>query len=345
MAKKPSAPRGGSLASVINSINAQFGEGSIMRLDDTDIVPVETVSTGILPLDIALGVGGLPRGRIVEFFGPTSSGKSTVALHSIAQAQALGQICVYIDAEHTFDPIYAQAIGVDVPALIMSQPANAEQGLETAIRVIESGEVALVVIDSVAALVPRAEIEGEMGDAFVGLMPRIMGQALRKMTHAASKTGTLVIFINQLREKIGVMYGSPEYTPGGKALPYYASVRLDIRRTQTVKQGDVATANSTRVKVVKNKVAPPFRQAEFDIEYGVGVSKYGALIDCAAEMGLIRRAGAYYNYEGENIGQGKEKTKSYLMSHPDVYDDIYSRVMESVGVQEVIEEVLDDDFA
>lgn len=345
MAKKSSAPRGGSLASVIDSINSQFGEGAIMRLDNTDIVPVETISTGILPVDIALGVGGLPKGRIVEFFGPTSSGKSTVALHSIAEAQALGLICFYVDAEHTFDPVYAKAIGVDISSLIISQPANAEQGLETVIRVIESGEVGLVVVDSVAALVPRAEIEGEMGDAHVGLMPRIMGQALRKMTHSAAKTGTLVIFINQLREKIGVMYGSPEYTPGGKALPYYASIRLDIRRIQTIKQGEESTANRTRVKVVKNKVAPPFRQAEFDLEFGVGVSKYGALIDCATELGILRRAGAYYNYEGENIGQGKEKTKAYLVSHPEVYDDIYSRVMESFGVVEISEEVLDDDFA
>jgi recombination protein RecA len=344
MAKKTSAPRGGSLASVIDSINQQFGAGAIMRLDNSDIVPVETISTGILPLDMALGVGGLPRGRIVEFFGPTSSGKSTVAQHAIASAQSLGLTCVYIDAEHTFDPVYAQAIGIDVQSLILSQPANAEQGLETAIRVIESGEVALVVIDSVAALVPRAEIEGEMGDHHVGLMPRIMGQALRKMTHAASINNTLVIFINQLREKIGVMYGPSEYTPGGKALPYYSSVRLDIRRIQTIKTGEESTANRTRVKVAKNKVAPPFRQAEFDLEYGVGVSRYGVLIDCATDLGILRRAGAYFNYEGENIGQGKEKTKKRLKEDPALYQEIYNRVMETIGVVEVEEVVEDDDI-
>jgi recombination protein RecA len=343
MAKK-SEPRkiGGSLSSIIDDINKQFGAGSIMRLGE-DPAPLETISSGILPLDLALGVGGLPRGRIVEFFGPPSSGKSTVAMHVVAEAQAKGLTCAYIDAEHALDPIYAQAISINLDDLLIAQPNNAEQGLEIAIRIIESGEVAVVVIDSVAALVPRAEIEGEMGDAHVGLMPRIMGQALRKMTGAAARNNVLVIFINQLREKIGVMYGPSEYTPGGKALPYYASVRLDVRRIQAIKQGDEVTANRTRVKVVKNKVAPPFRQAEFDLEFGKGVSKMGALIDCACDFGIIKKSGAWFTYEGENIGQGKEKVKLRLSEDASMYAEIYQRVVESAGILEYVEEELDSE--
>jgi len=330
MAKKTSA-KSDSLESIISDINKQFGAGSIMRLDASDVVPVEVIPTGILPLDMALGVGGLPKGRIIEMYGPPSSGKSTLSLHSIAEAQALGMVCAYIDVEHAFDPIYAEAIGVDVPSLIFAQPNNAEQALEMAIRLTNSGEVAVVVIDSVAALVPRAELEGEMGDAHVGLQPRIVGQAMRKITGAASKTGTIVIFINQLRESIGKMYGPSEYTPGGKSLGYAASVRLDIRRIQTIKKGDEATANRTRVKVVKNKVAPPFKQAEFDLEYGVGVPKANALLDCAIDFGILRQAGAWIYYGGEQFANGRNKAKARIEESPELYDEIYAEVIKLAG--------------
>lgn len=339
MAKKQTT--GNSLQSTIESINRDFGAGSIMRMGD-NAPALETVSTGVLPLDLALGVGGLPLGRIIEFFGPPSSGKSTVAMHVVSEAQAKGLTCAYIDAEHAIDPVYADAIGINLEELMIAQPQNAEEGLEIAIRLIESGEVNVIVIDSVAALVPRAEVQGEMGDAHVGLMPRIMGQALRKMTGPASRNNTMVIFINQLREKIGVMYGPSEYTPGGKALPFYASVRLDVRRIQAIKQGDEVTANRTRVKVVKNKVAPPFRQAEFDLEFGKGVSKVGVLIDCAAEFGIIRKSGSWFTYEGENIGQGKEKAKVWLEEHPETYKEIYQRVIESAGILEYAGDLEDE---
>jgi recombination protein RecA len=342
MARKEVRQKGGTLDAVLKSINDDFGKGTIMKMGD-DILPIETVSTGILPLDLALGVGGLPLGRIVEMYGPPSSGKSTVAMHTVAEAQARGLTCVYIDAEHALDLTYARNLGVDIESLLISQPANAEQGFETAIRVMETGEVNVVVIDSIASLVPRAEVEGEMGDAFVGLMPRIVGQAMRKMVGVASNNNVLVILINQLREKIGVMYGSPEYTPGGKSIPFYASVRLDIRRTQTIKQGEEATANRTKVKVTKNKVAPPFRIAEFDLEFGKGVSKVGVLIDCAAEFGIIKKSGAWFAYEGEQLGQGKEKTKLFLESHPEMYAEIYGRVLESIGASDYAEVELEDE--
>jgi recombination protein RecA len=339
MAKKQQSNN--SLQSVIESINKDFGDGSIMRMGDS-ATALETVSTGILSLDLALGVGGLPLGRIIEFFGPPSSGKSTVAMHVVAEAQAKGLTCAYIDAEHALDPLYAEAIGINLDELMLAQPRHAEEGLEIAVRLVESGEVSVIVIDSVAALVPRAEVEGEMGDHHVGLMPRIMGQALRKITGPAAKTDTMVIFINQLREKIGVMFGPTEYTPGGKALPFYASVRLDVRRIQTIKQGEEATANRTRVKVVKNKVAPPFRQAEFDLEFGRGVSKTGVLIDCAAEAGIIKKSGSWFTYEGEQMGQGKEKAKKWLDEHPENYKEIYDRVIESVGILEYVGDDADE---
>lgn len=318
-----------SIEAVLQDINKKFGDGAVMTLGSDHTVACDVTPTGILPLDLALGIGGLPRGRIVEFYGPPSSGKSTLALHAIAEAQAEGNTCAYVDAEHAFDPTYASALGVDLDGLIFAQPDNAEQGLEIALTLIESGKVAVLVIDSVAALVPRAEIEGEMGDAHVGLQPRLMSQALRKMTGIVSKSNTLVIFINQLREAIGKMYGPSEYTPGGKALPYYSSVRLDVRRIQTIKQGDEATANRTRVKVVKNKLAPPLKQCEFDLEYGVGVTKEGALLDCAIDAGIVKKSGAWITYEGEQIGQGREKAKASLRENKALYDEIYARVMDS----------------
>jgi len=321
-----------SLESILEEINKQFGAGSIMRLNGSDITPVEVIPTGILPLDLALGVGGLPKGRIVEFYGPPSSGKSTLALHVISEAQKLGLTCAYVDAEHALDPNYANAIGVKLDELLLSQPNNAEQGLEITIRLVESEKIAVLVVDSVAALVPRAEIEGEMGDHHVGLQPRLMGQALRKLTGVVSRTDTLVIFINQLRESIGKIYGPSEYTPGGKALPYYASVRLDIRRIQTIKVGEEATANRTRVKVVKNKVAPPLKQAEFDLEFGVGVPKSNALIDCAIDFGVMRQAGAWIYYQGEQFANGRKKALVKIDENPELYTEIYDLVMESANI-------------
>jgi recombination protein RecA len=342
MAKK-SEDKKSSLESVMEQINKDFGAGAIIRLDSNTVEPVEVIPTGVLPLDLALGVGGLPRGRIVEFFGPPSSGKSTLAMHVIAEAQKQGLLCAYVDAEHALDPAYAKALGVDLNTLLLSQPNTAEQGLEITIRLVETGEVALVVVDSVAALVPRAEIEGEMGQAHVGLQPRLMGQALRKLTGPAFNNNTLVIFINQLRESIGKMYGPSEYTPGGKALPYYSSVRLDIRRIQTIKQGDEATANRTRVKVVKNKVASPYKQAEFDLIYGIGVSKENALIDCAIDLDVVKKSGSWFTYLGENIGQGKEKVRQLLMSQPDMYNEIYAEVIARTGNLRFEGEALDID--
>jgi recombination protein RecA len=316
-----------SLDSIINEINKQFGVGAVMRLNSKEVVPVEVIPTGILPLDMALGIGGLPRGRIVEFYGPPSSGKSTLAMHVVSEAQSQGMLAAYIDAEHALDPVYAQAIGVNLDDLILSQPSTAEQGLEIALRLIDSGQVSVIVIDSVAALVPRAEIEGEMGDAHVGLQPRLMGQALRKMTGTVSKNNVVIIFINQLRESIGKLYGPTEYTPGGKALPYYSSVRLDIRRIQTIKKGDEAQANRTRVKVVKNKLAAPFKQAEFDLEYGVGVPKANALIDCAIDFGVMRQAGAWIYYDDEQFANGRIKAKAKIEEAPELYQEIYDRVI------------------
>ena len=313
-------------------IDKQYGKGSVMRLGDRPYVPIEVIPTGSIALDVALGIGGLPRGRIVEIYGPESSGKTTVALHAVANAQAAGGIAAFIDAEHALDPDYARALGVDTDALLVSQPDTGEQALEIMDMLIRSGAIDLVVVDSVAALVPRAEIEGEMGDSHVGLQARLMSQALRKITGALSNSGTTAIFINQLREKIGVMFGSPETTTGGKALKFYSSVRLDVRRIETLKDGADAVGNRTRVKVVKNKVAPPFKQAEFDIVYGQGISREGSLIDVGVEQGLIKKSGAWYTYEADQLGQGKENVRSFLRDNPDLADEIEKKIKEKLGV-------------
>jgi recombination protein RecA len=313
-------------------IDKQHGKGSVMRLGDRPYVPIEVIPTGSIALDVALGIGGLPRGRIVEIYGPESSGKTTVALHAVANAQAAGGIAAFIDAEHALDPDYARALGVDTDALLVSQPDTGEQALEIMDMLIRSGAIDLVVVDSVAALVPRAEIEGEMGDSHVGLQARLMSQALRKITGALSNSGTTAIFINQLREKIGVMFGSPETTTGGKALKFYSSVRLDVRRIETLKDGADAVGNRTRVKVVKNKVAPPFKQAEFDIVYGQGISREGSLIDVGVEQGLVKKSGAWYTYESDQLGQGKENVRSFLRDNPDLADEIEKKIKEKLGV-------------
>ena len=307
-------------------IDKQFGKGSIMRMGEKGSMAIEVIQTGALALDLALGVGGLPRGRVVEIFGPESSGKSTLAMHVVAEAQRNGGICAYIDAEHAMDPIYARAIGVDIDQLLISQPDTGEQALEIADMLVRSGALDVVVIDSVAALTPRAEIEGEMGDTHVGLQARLMSQALRKLTANLNKTNTIMIFINQLREKIGVMFGSPETTPGGRALKFYSSVRLDIRRIESIKDGTEIIGNRTRVKVVKNKVAPPFRQAEFDIMYGKGISREGSLLDMAVEMGIVKKSGAWFTYDGEQLGQGRENAKNFLSSNPEIMVEISDRV-------------------
>ena len=300
------------LEMALGQIEKQFGKGAIMRMGENSHMQIESISTGALSLDIALGIGGLPRGRIVELFGPESSGKSTLAMHVVAEAQRNGGICAYIDAEHAMDPIYARAIGVNVDDLLISQPDTGEQALEITDMLIRSGALDVIVIDSVAALTPRAEIEGEMGDTHVGLQARLMSQALRKLTANLNKSNTIAIFINQLREKIGVMFGSPEVTPGGRALKFYASIRLDIRRIESIKDGAEIVGNRTRVKVVKNKCASPFKQCEFDIMYAKGISREGTLLDVATDLGLVRKSGAWYTYEGEQIGQGRENAKAFL---------------------------------
>jgi recombination protein RecA len=303
-----------------------------MRLGDEARVPVEVIPTGSIALDVALGLGGLPRGRIVEVYGPESSGKSTLALHAVANAQKAGGIAAYIDAEHALDPDYAKNLGVDTDALLVSQPDTGEQALEIADTLIRSGAIDVVVIDSVAALVPKAEIEGEMGDSHVGLQARLMSQALRKITGALSQTKTTAIFINQLREKVGVMFGSPETTSGGKALKFYASIRLDVRRIETLKDGTDSVGNRTRVKVVKNKMAPPFKSAEFDILYGIGISREGSLIDLGVEQGIVRKSGAWYTYEGDQLGQGKENARNFLRENEDTANEIEKRIKEKLGV-------------
>ncbi|WP_449061678.1 recombinase RecA [Planomonospora algeriensis] len=320
------------LETALAQIERQFGKGSVMRLGDETRAPIEVIPTGSISLDVALGIGGLPRGRIVEIYGPESSGKTTVALHAVANAQRAGGIAAFIDAEHALDPDYAKKLGVDTDALLVSQPDTGEQALEIADMLIRSGAVDLLVIDSVAALVPKAEIEGEMGDSHVGLQARLMSQALRKVAGALNSTGTTAIFINQLREKIGVMFGSPETTTGGKALKFYASVRLDIRRIETLKDGTEAVGNRTRVKVVKNKMAPPFRVADFDILYGVGISREGGLIDMGVEHGFVRKSGAWYTYEGDQLGQGKENARNFLRNHPDTANEIEKKIKEKLGV-------------
>ena len=313
-------------------IERQFGTGSVMKMGDKQHMKVEAVSTGSLAIDLALGIGGLPRGRVVEIYGPEASGKSTLAMHVVAEAQRTGGICAYVDAEHAMDPEYAKNIGVDVDELLISQPDTGEQALEITDMLIRSGAIDVIVIDSVAALTPRAEIEGEMGDTHVGLQARLMSQALRKITANLNKTKTICIFINQLREKIGVMFGSPETTPGGRALKFYSSVRIDIRRIEAIKSDGEVTGGRTRTKIVKNKVAPPFRQAEFDIMYGKGISREGSLLDVGVENGIVKKSGAWYTYEGEQLGQGRENAKQFLMDHPEVMVEIDGRIRTQLGL-------------
>jgi recombination protein RecA len=327
-----SADRDKAIDAALAQIERQFGKGSLMRMGDQARTPIDVIPTGSIALDIALGVGGLPRGRVIEIYGPESSGKTTVALHAVASAQKAGGLAGFIDAEHALDPEYAKALGVDTENLYISQPDNGEQALEIADTLIRSGALDIIVIDSVAALVPRAEIEGEMGDSHVGLQARLMSQALRKMTGALNHSKTTAIFINQLREKIGVMFGSPETTTGGRALKFYASIRLDVRRIETLKDGTEAVANRTRVKVVKNKVAPPFKQAEFDIVYGEGISREGGLIDMGVEHGFVRKSGAWYTYESGQLGQGKENARTYLKDNPDISNEIEKKIKEKLGV-------------
>jgi recombination protein RecA len=326
------ADRAKALEAALAQIEKQHGKGSVMRLGDRVGIPMDIIPTGSIALDIALGIGGLPRGRVVEIYGPESSGKTTVALHAVANAQAAGGICAFIDAEHALDPDYAKKLGVDTDALLVSQPDNGEQALEIADMLVRSGALALVVIDSVAALTPRAEIEGEMGDSHVGLQARLMSQALRKMTGALSNANTTAIFINQLREKIGVMFGSPETTTGGRALKFYSSIRLDVRRIETLKDGNDMIGNRTRVKVAKNKVAPPFKQAEFDILYGEGISREGSLIDLGVEHGIIRKAGAWFTYDAVQLGQGKENARTFLKANPEMANNIEHLILAKVGI-------------
>src|ERR1700712_4141903 len=326
------ATREKSLETALAQIDRQFGKGSVMRLGSDDRAPVEVIPTGSIALDVALGIGGLPRGRIVEIYGPESSGKTTRTLHAIANAQRDGGIAAFIDAEHALDPEYAKKLGVDIDALLVSQPDTGEQALEIADMLVRSGSIDLIVIDSGAALVPPAEIEGEMGGSSVGRQARRMSQALRKLTGGLNQTNTTMIFINQLREKIGVFFGSPETTAGGKALKFYASIRLDIRRIETLKEGTEAVGNRTRVKVVKNKMAPPFKQAEFDILYGVGISREGSLIDMGVEHGFVRKSGAWYTYEGDQLGQGKENARMFMRDNPDLANELEKKIKEKLGI-------------
>ena len=332
---KRSSDRSKSLDTALAQIERQFGKGSVMKMGDRKAVAMQVIPTGSVALDIALGVGGLPRGRVVEIYGPESSGKTTVALHAIANAQKAGGIAAFIDAEHALDPEYAKKLGVDIDALLVSQPDTGEQALEIMDMLVRSGAIDIVVVDSVAALVPRAEIEGEMGDSHMGLQARLMSQALRKMTGALHQSNTTAIFINQLRDKIGVFFGSPETTTGGKALKFYASVRLDVRRIETLKDGQDAVGNRTRVKIVKNKVAPPFKQAEFDIIYGVGISREGSLIDMGVEIGIVKKSGAWFTYEGDQLGQGKENARAFLIDNPDLANDIETKIRASYVPSEV----------
>lgn len=315
-------------------IEKQFGKGSVMRLGDAPATSIDAIPTGAINLDIALGIGGLPRGRIIEIYGPESSGKTTVALHVVAEAQKLGGTAAFIDAEHALDATYASNLGVDIENLIVAQPDTGEQSLEITESLVRSNAVDIIVVDSVAALVPRAEIEGEMGDSHIGLQARLMSQALRKLTGIISKSNTIVIFINQLREKVGVMFGSPETTTGGRALKFYSSVRLDIRRAEAIKDGDNIVGNRTRVKVVKNKVAPPFKQVEFDIMYGKGISKEGVLLDTAAELDIIQKSGSWYSYNGDRIGQGREKVKDYLIENQDILENVDRQIREKLALNQ-----------
>ena len=329
------------LAEALKQIEKQFGKGAIMKMDGSQKEQLEVISTGSLGLDLALGVGGLPRGRIVEIYGPESSGKTTLCLEAIAQCQKAGGKCAFIDAENAFDPIYATKLGVQVEDLLVSQPDTGEQGLEICDMLVRSGGIDMIVVDSVAALVPKAEIEGDMGDSHVGLQARLMSQALRKLTGAIKQTNTLVVFINQIRMKIGVMFGNPETTTGGNALKFYASVRLDIRRTGTIKKGEEALGNETRVKVVKNKVAPPFKQAEFDILYGEGISFEGEVIDIGVKLDIIEKSGAWYSYNGNKIGQGKDNTRLWLKENPEILDEINKKIREKIGGGAVVNQDID----
>jgi recombination protein RecA len=321
--------RKAALEMALRQIEKQFGKGSIMKLGENAQMQVETSSSGSLALDIALGVGGYPRGRIIEIYGPESSGKTTVALHAIAEVQKRGGQAAFIDAEHALDPVYAQNLGINIDELLLSQPDTGEQALEIAEALVRSGAVDIVVIDSVAALVPKAEIEGEMGDSHVGLQARLMSQALRKLSGAISKSKTIAIFINQLREKVGVMFGNPETTPGGRALKFYSSVRLDVRRIETIKQGNDMVGNRTRIKVVKNKIAPPFKQAEIDIMYGEGISREGSIIDIGADLDIVQKSGAWFSFEGERLGQGRENAKQFLKDHPAIAETIEKKVRDA----------------
>lgn len=329
------------LAEALKQIEKQFGKGAIMKMDGSQKEQLEVISTGSLGLDLALGVGGLPRGRIVEIYGPESSGKTTLCLEAIAQCQKAGGKCAFIDAENAFDPIYATKLGVKVEDLLVSQPDTGEQGLEICDMLVRSGGIDMIVVDSVAALVPKAEIEGDMGDSHVGLQARLMSQALRKLTGAIKQTNTLVVFINQIRMKIGVIFGNPETTTGGNALKFYASVRLDIRRTGTIKKGEEALGNETRVKVVKNKVAPPFKQAEFDILYGEGISFEGEVIDIGVKLDIIEKSGAWYSYNGNKIGQGKDNTRVWLKENPEILDEINRKIREKIGGGAVVNQDID----
>ncbi len=326
MAKKTETDQ--NLKQVLSDIEKQFGKGSIMRLGDNEKREIDVIPSGSISLDIALGIGGYPKGRIVEIYGPESSGKTTFALHAIAEAQKLGGKAAFIDAENSLDPQYAARLGVDTNELLLSQPDNGEQALEIAEALVRSGAISVIVIDSVAALVPQAEIEGEMGDSHVGLQARLMSQALRKLAGIINKTGTVAIFINQLREKVGVMFGNPEVTPGGRALKFYSSIRLDIRRSEQIKMGSDIIGNKTKVKVVKNKMAPPFKTCEIDIMYGTGISLEGEIVDLGSEINVLEKAGAWYSYNGEKIGQGKENVKEYLKNNPKVKEEILNKIRE-----------------
>ena len=333
-AKTVTNDRNKALEVALSQIDKQFGKGSVMRLGDDNRPPVQVIPTGSLALDVALGIGGLPRGRVIEVYGPESSGKTTVALHAVANAQKAGGNAAFIDAEHALDPVYARALGVDTDSLLVSQPDTGEQALEIADMLIRSGGIDIIVIDSVAALVPKAEIEGEMGDSHLGLQARLMSQALRKITGALSATGTTAIFINQLREKIGVFFGSPETTTGGKALKFYASVRIDVRRIETLKEAGAPVGNRTRAKVVKNKMAPPFKQAEFDIVYGKGISREGSIIDMGVEAGIVRKSGSWFTYGDDQLGQGKENVRQFLVDNPELANEIEQKILIALGIAE-----------
>ena len=320
------------LETALQQLEKQYGKGTVMRLGENVAMQVEAISTGSVSLDVALGIGGVPRGRIVEIYGPESSGKTTIALHVIASAQNKGGEAAFIDAEHALDPVYAKALGVDTDSLLVSQPDTGEQALEIAEALVRSGAIDVLVVDSVAALVPKAEIEGEMGDSFVGLQARLMSQALRKLSGTIAKTKTIAIFINQIREKVGVMFGNPETTPGGRALKFYSTIRLEVRRAEQIKQGANVIGNRVKIKVVKNKVAPPFKVAEVDIMYGQGISQSGELLDMAADQDIVDKAGSWYSYKGEKIGQGRENAKKYLEEHPDIYEDIQGQVRKAYGI-------------